>query len=562
MKNILVIIGVCVSFAAMSQEIRFSGVIGQSQPSASEPCATLWFQGVAMDAAGRLWAAPGGNRLLVFSRDSGNAWRMDGSVSLPATTAGRTAVWFNGNDIIAWLGDNRVALIAPEAKSVTKTVPLPEKTSSVFVPSSPGTGAGRFSLLALSGRTVFGVRFDGSPTEELLTMPDLREVLYTSVGLDPASGDIIAGTPYPFQKIYRFAGDGSQVGKDSWPRQGWPVQFIASQGVAWFVNQNGNVSPLSSSASQRKGAASALQVEFGTSCQGAAFAADGTWWCATSQGLLNIGSDGVVITRLGGVTDVRCLAITRAGEIVAMVEKGQRAIRFLIDDSACSAPRSRGNEPWRVGGNWKDRGASIAPDGGGYFVLDEEERRLWRFDPERTVWGDLPWTPLNDAASFEKPTSLTVGDLFVWVVDNGKLLQSDRRSIHFTATQTVYPEGFSPIHSAAADDSSIYLASETKVIALERKSDASYAIRWASPVPIKKSVAIAADERCVVVADAEAAELVVLDSANGAVRAKITAKDVPGMRFAPSALAFRSPWLVVADQAGARLLRFRVIDSH
>jgi len=62
----------------------------------------------------------------------------------------------------------------------------------------------------------------------------------------------------------------------------------------------------------------------------------------------------------------------------------------------------------------------------------------------------------------------------------------------------------------------------------------------------------------VVVADTDAAELVSLSTADGVAHAKIEAADIPGKRFFPTALAIRSPWLMVADQTGKRLIRFRI----
>ena len=327
MKKVAAIALTLASLASPSAELRLSGVIGQSQPADAEPCAAVSFQGVALDAAGRLWAAPGGPRLLRFAKDGGGAWRQDAAVALPAGTVGRAAVWFNGKEVVAWLGDNRLALLDPASNAVTKTLPLPEKTSSLYVPPT----AGGFAALALSGRTVFGVKSDGAAATELLTMPDLREVPYTSVGVEPSSGDILAGTPYPFQNIYRFTASGAQIGRDGWPRRGWPNQFLASRGEAWFVNQGGTMTPLPPSAAQNKNASPTLQVEFANACHGFTLGADGVRWLATSQGLLEVGADGSALTRLGGVTDVRCLAISRDGDALAMVEKGQRAIRFPLD---------------------------------------------------------------------------------------------------------------------------------------------------------------------------------------------------------------------------------------
>jgi len=541
LATFLVVIGV----AAMSQELRFSGVIGQSQAVDAEPCAALHFHGVAVDGSGRLWAASGGNHLLVFVKAAAGDWRVDGELSLPVATAGCAALWFNGKNIVAWLADNRVALVDAEARKVTATVTLPEKTSSVFVTSSPG----RFDLFALSGRAVFGVTFSSAAAERLLTLPDLREVPYTSLGLEPSSGDILAGTPYPFQKIYRFSADGAQVVKDGWPRQGWPVQFLAVQGAACFVNRPGVVTELPAARKEFV----TIQPDFATSCQGAARVGDGAWWLATSQGLLHVRADGVVDTRLGGVADVRCLTVSRGGEVMAMVENGQRSVRFLIDGEPCSVPQSCGNEPWRVGAGWKDRAVSIVPDISGYLVLDDVERRLWRFDPAKTAWGDTPWTPLNALAS---PTSIAVGDLLLWLVDDGALLEADRRSLSFKKVDVEYPPGFVPRFVAACGGTQVFLASGTRVLALERTSDGVHKLRWSSPALFKRVAGIATDGHRVVVADA--AELVVLSAADGAERERITAAGAPGGRFTPTSLAFFPPWLVVADQAGKRLLRFHV----
>ena len=118
------------------------------------------------------------------------------------------------------------------------------------------------------------------------------------------------------------------------------------------------------------------------------------------------------------------------------------------------------------------------------------------------------------------------------------------------------PDGFTPSRVAAADDKTLYLTSERKLIALERKGGGAYGVRWISPVEFKGIVAVAADKQGLAVADVDA--LVLVDPATGAPLDKFTAAEAPGGRLSPTAIALRTPWLVVADQAGARLLRLRI----
>jgi hypothetical protein len=245
------------------------------------------------------------------------------------------------------------------------------------------------------------------------------------------------------------------------------------------------------------------------------------------------------------------------GTVVAAVENGQRMLRFGLDDAPDTPLRGNANEPWRTAAGWKSRSAGLASDVIGFVVLDETENRLWRFDPEHTAWSEKPWIPLTPAGTFAKARALAVGDALAWILDGDRLLEAER------STWTFRPMALPGIESpavltglAAVWDRFLIGCTTRGIYVWQRTPDPRFRARWTLPDAFRSIAAIAATDEMLAVADAEAGTVSVLSLADGRQLGTVDGPAVPG-GMKPRAITFSGPWLLVADDAGKRLLRFK-----
>jgi hypothetical protein len=547
--------------AAEPSRLTFSGVLGQSQSADTEPLPFLGASGAAIDRFGKLWTAAG-NRLYRFSRATSGAWSCTSTVSLPTGTFGPRS---DGDRLFFICSDWKLYALQPSSDSSqpapTAVCSVPENLRNFAVaPAGLSIGfAASAKFFALSGDAVTAFSADGKSLGVVLTLTRPKDVSwwYTSVAVEPTTGDLLVGSYWPDTKIYRFRADGSQVTSGGWPRIGHAEHMAVTAGVAWALIGGGAV-PLAQDDARPLNLPS-LQAHWTYYPNGLAADPSGGYWLATTQGLVHFDrrgrTDGL---RLGGISGVRLLSVAPDGTLVAAVEGGQRMIRLFADDTPSAPLSSDGNEPFRVAAGWSDKACALSPAGAFFAVLDETARQVWAFDPWHPAWGEKPWVKLTDPAAFTAPRLLALGDGLAWIADGPKLLEVSQSA--WSAPREVKLPGMSDASGltalSAAGDRMLVAATSTAVSAYSRAADGSFTLRWQSVRSFQKIRTLAAAPAFVAVADAGSAEVVVLDAAAGNPLATATARDVPG-GMAPAALAVTAPWLIVADETGSRLLRFR-----
>jgi hypothetical protein len=458
----------------------------------------------------------------------------------------------------AWCADQSLVTINPATRTTTRVCRLPESTAQIEIAhADSATGfAATAKILALTGNTVMGFGPDGAALGRLLNVPAVPGAKYTGVGIEPGSGDLMVGSGYPDMKLYRFARDGRQMTNNGWPRPGWPLQFVTLDGLAWMLAPNGllqSVPGVRRTNDDVQGFAPA----WANYAAGLAPDRAGGWWIACSQGLVRFAADGTPRERLGGICGVRSLAIAADGTVMAAVENGQRMVRCGLDDEPATPLRGNANEPWRTAAGWKSRSAALAPDLVGFVALDEVENRLWRFDPERTAWSEKPWTPLTAAGTFNQPRALALGDTLAWVLDGDRVLEAERNTWAFRPM--VLPGIESPTlltGLTAAGNRRLIGSTARSIHVWQRTPEAEFRTCWTLPAVFRRIAGVAANDETVAVADPDAGTITLLSLTDGRQVGASDGRAVPG-GMKPEAMAFSGSWLLVADDAGKRLLRFR-----
>ncbi len=541
--------------------LEYSGVLGQSQPPGLPPLPFIGPSGVAVTADGGLWVISG-NLLLAF-RQEGGRWDSHQRWSLPDGCS-HLGARFDGRQLY-WAGwDNRLHRVTPGQNDATVLGPakLFEKARSYAVaPVGLERGfAARNRVFVLAGDSVQAVAPDGQTVNTVLRLsrPAGADWAYCAVGLEPTTGDLLVGSYYPDSKVYRYRADGGQVTTDGWPRGGHAALLVSVDRQAWIVDQGGSCRPLPLTAGRQTGG---LAVGgFGAMYpSGLARDAAGHYWLASSQGVTEFDGKGRPTgVRLGGVSGVRSLAVGADGTLVALVENGQRTLRLAIDDEPTTPLRCNANEPWRVAGGWSNRGAAVAWDGALFAVLDEVGGQLWQFDPWHTGYKETPWLKRTEAKSLTAPRHLAVGDTQMWVLDGAVVRQADVRAAQFG--ETALPglsEGNRAVGLAAVEDDLLVIAWPKQIRAWRRGADSSLAPAWSSTDGWQRLAGVAVAAGHVAVSDAGGQCLALLDAATGQRVAECGAASVPG-GWQPGCVTGHGAWVVVADEAGQRLVRLRV----
>ena len=542
--------------------LQFSGILGQSQPPEAEPLPFLTCTGVAFDASGQLWTVVG-DRAFALAEPTPGRRRLARTVPLP-TSALAQGVCSDGERLFIACGDGTVYSLDPASETVAPFCAWPEGAKSFTVTPAgvSGSFAAKAKLFVVADAAVHGVDASGRALGVLLALarPADASWWYCAVGIEPVSGDLLVGSYWPDSKVYRFGAGGQAVTVDGWPRNGHAQILTELGGQAWILAAGGSATPLPP---VRRGPADdlpGLPAAWTWYHSGLAAAPAGGWWLASSQGLVGYSPDRAPRSmRLGGLPGVSLLAVAPDGTVIAAVENGQRLVRLGLADDPDTALRSDANEPWRTGNGWTGHACGLAWNGDRFLVLDRVGKQLWQFDPGHTAWGEKPWVALTEHNSFATPRLLAAGEGVVWVIDGSRLLELPRADLA-AAREVPLPEGVAAadlVAIASSRDDLLFVALPTRILALERRPEGAYSVRWDRPQGLSGIRGLATLDDGLAVGGGGDGELAVLHAADGSLAGRLGATDVPG-GMTPGCLAASDRWIVAADEAHARLLRFGV----
>lgn len=533
---------------------RFSGVLGQSQPADAPPFPAIGANGAVVDAAGRLWTAVGGT-LYGFDLSRAGTPLVAKTLALPAPVGG-LAPRSDGKQLY-YLGGGRFYRVDTASGQTQRLGEATVSEQAKAFAVAPATLAAGFAqmgkLFVLDGEQVNAYGPQGEPRGKVLALarPAGATWSYTSVGLEPRSGDLLVGSYYPDSKVYRFAADGHEVTRDGWPRTGHSASLDIASDLAWALRYGSGAFALPDKP-ERGAVTLEIGAEWTQYVNGLAAAPPGGYWLAGSQGLVRYDARGRGTgLRLGGLDGVRGLAIAADGTVIAAVEGGQRMVRLGLDDEPSAPLRSSANEPWRCGAGWSARAVGLAWDGQQFLAADETAGQLWRFDPWRTAWGEKPWIALGEPRTLTKPTAVAASDQHLWVLDGDRLLEAARPDL--AKLSPVASAGLPGLTAlAAVDDDRLAVATDQSVALLRREAGAWRPV-WQAALPGVTALAADGDH----IAAGTATGVALLATASGQSAGELRATDVPG-GWQPGPLALRGPWLVVADRQGRRLVRCRL----
>jgi len=548
-----------------SAALVFSGVLGQSQPAGDDALPFVGTMGAALDSKGGLWTASGG-RLYRFHRGRTGDRRLDRKVKCPPGVAPRLPLCSDGKDLF-FGGANRIYVFSPntpEAEPRLFCTAVGNITAFAVAPTGLHKRfAARAKCFVLSDDTVSAFAADGTAVGTVLELsrPPSVKWSYRSIGILPETGDLLVGSYWPDSKVYRFTPDGQQEAGADWPRKACAAPIVTVGGQAWAMVLGGSAVPLPAASGNRAEITHGLDEHWTFYCNGLALDPDGGYWMSTTQGLIHFDArrlpDG---KRLGGIGNVRSLAVAPDGTVVASVERGQRLLRLYLDDAPGAPLACNGNEPFRTAAGWTHRTADLAWNDRTFLALDQTGKQLWNFDPWHTAWREKPWVQRLTPNTLTAPRALSVGDLRFYLLDGAHLLTGITREPARMRDVKLSPEAklaaFTRMASAN-DDTLLFLAGPHRVIAFRRNGDRSLVQAWQTSAEFAGIADIAAGPGYLAVSDNAARTIVLLSSRDGKQLARVTEAVIPG-KMLPTAIAARGPWVVVADTKGHRLLRFEV----
>ncbi len=525
---------------ALAGELRFSGVLGQSQPPEAEPLTAIGANGLACDLEGALWTFADDGRLCRFVRNE-TGWWLERAVK-PPVPPGAVPLREVGEDLMYSAQDGKLWRFSPATGKFAVLVQLPPKTVAGQA-LEPGQ---EYACLVLADDAVLGLPAGGGNDWTPLFKPVRPEKgnLY-SVCRDPAGAGVLVGSSYPDMKVRRYDWDGRELTSSLWPKpRVHSLRLVTAGGRAWALNN------------LAVALGSAEEVELGGKwlerISGVAHTPDGNWWLATSQGLVGYAADLKPLgIRLGGMNGPSLLAAAPDGTLIAY-DSG-RMLRFMIDDAADAPLRCDSRAIFRVGANYKSRGAAMQFDGQAYVVLDDQANRLWRFDPDQTGYREQTWLPLTAENAFEQPQALALGGGRIFIRVRGEVLARPYPGDAPFAKLSLTAEG--PL--AANRDGWLWLTAKGRLVALAPKADGSFEKRWQTKIDPADVIGLAAGEEYVVLIEKSAARVVILSARDGSPYAALAAADLPG-GLLPASVALQEPWVFVGDQAGRRILRLRI----
>ena len=201
-----------------------------------------------------------------------------------------------------------------------------------------------------------------------------------SVGVLVETGDLLLGTTYPDDKVYRFAPDGSEVRDALWPAPVSAERFGYADGRTWALGNGATTLETRPTVKPTRIGKGEHQV------RAIAGSAKRGYWLATSQGALFFSPAELryAARRVGGINAVTALGLNGEGRLV--IACGHRAYGawlgdFHDDRLDCNMLS------WLIGARWSGSTTAIDVDEKGIFYLhDTKDGKKWGFNPRVTAW--------------------------------------------------------------------------------------------------------------------------------------------------------------------------------
>lgn len=226
--------------------------------------------------------------------------------------------------------------------------------------------------------------------------------------------------------------------------------------------------------------------------------------------------------RIGGCGAPLALALNR-GKVIASL--GNQLLALNLDDEPDAPFGNTGNEPWHVGGNWDSCGCAIVSDGRAFLILDSKRRTLWRFSPQVENWLERENRMVDLKKTFAAPTDFSYAGESLVFVDDGTLSVANDAGEPLTKV-----DAFGPDELVVTGKKAVLLLRGGKTVWRVNVSVNDIAV-------IGEYVAVAGKE------------LQLLDKKGNVVFRS---------PYALGTLAASGRWLVGADAAGGRILRFKL----
>ena len=178
---------------------------------------------------------------------------------------------------------------------------------------------------------------------------------WNSIGIDPESGDLLAGAGYPDRIVRRFSVNGDEVKNKRWPMrvtcemmQTTPTETWICHGLFGFHSVCGGTN------SPNKNEIAFIKNYWTHRATAITRLSDGSVCIASSQGAVFFDRDGKPLSqRIGGITGIRQMAVATDGTLLAVCEDSHRVLRLSISDKPNAQLTCNSYEPWYVGGGWK-----------------------------------------------------------------------------------------------------------------------------------------------------------------------------------------------------------------
>jgi hypothetical protein len=531
---------------APGADLRFSGVLGQSQPPGAEPLTAAAMRGAVIDRQGQLWSFAEGRRLRRFARQADGGWIVKESFEGPSGLAYHAPIQLFGDRLVYRGGNGWMLAFDLNERVFSTLAELPGDCASAqaFV---DGDGLG---FVALVDNGVWRLSHGDEQWQKLFDVPAPETGRLYSIGVLPSNGDILVGSSYPDMRVRCFARDGNERVNSLFPRMQCHSHVI--------VNADGQTWALGHSAVSLSSRQPAIGPKTPLSdCTGLARAGDGSLWLASNEGL--VGSDAnrrPLRIRVGGLGNYLLPAVAPDGTL-ALYDGIMRLL--MIDDSATTPLAGKASAELRVGQRWDTRAAALCydPADAQFLVLDNAQNRLWSFRPN-VPWSRNFWQPLTDESTFNQPIALARGGGRTFVIDSGRVL-ANRRIGNKAAENAFTDLGIDADGPIAANrEGDLFLVHSDAVSSYAFNGQGKPELQWTSPAGLNDIRGIAAGQRYIAVAETN--RISILSTVNGALECALSADAIEG-GFSAAGITILEPWVLFGDLTGHRILRLRIITD-